>query len=52
MMCLCGIRGFDLSKFVQCPGEPQPLYDLYAISNHFGGMGGGHCKFNKNGRWP
>ena len=21
------------------------LYDLYAVSNHFGGLGGGHCNF-------
>ena len=33
-----------MSEYVLCPDEPQPLYDLYAISNHFGGMGGGHCK--------
>ena len=36
--------GLDLSDYVLCPDEPQPVYDLYAISNHFGGMGGGHCK--------
>lgn len=22
--------------------EVPPLYDLYAVSNHFGGLGGGH----------
>ena len=22
--------------------EDDPVYDLYAVSNHFGGMGGGH----------
>lgn len=31
------------------------MYDLYAISNHFGGMGGGHytacCKLNEDGQW-
>ncbi len=31
------------------------LYDLYAISNHSGGMGGGHytayVKNFKNGKW-
>ena len=36
--------GLDLSEYVLCPDEPQLVYDLYAISNHFGGMGGGHCK--------
>ena len=24
--------------------DPEPIYDLFAVSNHFGGMGGGHCK--------
>ena len=41
---LCVCRSFDLTELVQCSGEPQPIYDLYAISNHFGGMGGGHCE--------
>ena len=36
-------RGLDLSPFVEGSG-PQPVYNLYAVSNHFGGMGGGHCK--------
>ena len=28
----------------------QPIYDLYAISNHYGGLGGGHyTAFAKNG---
>lgn len=22
------------------------IYDLYAVDNHYGGMGGGHCKFS------
>ena len=22
------------------------IYDLLAVSNHYGGMGGGHCKFH------
>ena len=22
------------------------IYDLLAVSNHYGGMGGGHCKFS------
>ena len=31
----------------------EPLYDLYAISNHFGGLGGGHyTAYCKNaGKW-
>ncbi len=35
--------------------ETKPVYDLYAISNHFGGMGGGHytacCQLNEDGQW-
>jgi len=31
----------------------EPVYDLYAISNHFGGLGGGHyTAYCKNaGKW-
>lgn len=49
------VNGLDLTEYVHCPDEPQPLYDLYAISNHFGGMGGGHytafAKNHDNGKW-
>lgn len=34
---------------------PAPLYDLYAVSNHYGGLGGGHytayCRMPDNGKW-
>ena len=33
-------EGLDISEFVL--GEKPPLYDLYAVSNHFGMLGGGH----------
>jgi ubiquitin C-terminal hydrolase len=40
---------------VLCRQDVVPLYDLYAVSNHFGGMGGGHytayCKLNDGGQW-
>jgi ubiquitin C-terminal hydrolase len=26
------------------PEDEKPIYDLFAVDNHFGGMGGGHCK--------
>ncbi|XP_044879614.1 ubiquitin carboxyl-terminal hydrolase 19 isoform X3 [Mauremys mutica] len=39
------VRSLDLSKF--CIGQKeeqqqQPMYDLYAVINHYGGMIGGH----------
>uniref|UniRef100_A0AAY4EGI9 ubiquitinyl hydrolase 1 n=1 Tax=Denticeps clupeoides TaxID=299321 RepID=A0AAY4EGI9_9TELE len=39
------VRNFDLSKF--CIGQKEdvqqpPIYDLYAVINHYGGMIGGH----------
>lgn len=38
------IHNLDLSKYVKSKGgAPQScLYELYAISNHYGGLGGGH----------
>lgn len=39
------IKGLDLSQIVCGPDKEKGcIYDLYAISNHFGGLGGGHCK--------
>jgi ubiquitin C-terminal hydrolase len=35
--------------------EEDPIYDLYAVSNHFGGMGGGHytayCQMPDTKKW-
>ena len=38
------INGFDLSKHVlgSYTSKDNMIYDCYAVSNHFGGMGGGH----------
>ena len=39
------LQGLDLSRHVQqqqAPGSSTLLYDLYAVSNHFGSLGGGH----------
>lgn len=44
-------------KYPETSAKPktssQPIYDLYAVSNHYGGLGGGHyTAFAKNGdRW-
>lgn len=37
------IHGLDLSKYIiYSTQEPSNRYELYAISNHYGNMGGGH----------
>ena len=57
------IEGLDLSGIVmrnevsmKCVGEQNqlpPIYDLVAVSNHFGGLGGGHytAHAKRNGKW-
>lgn len=51
------IHNLDLSKYVKCKdasGRPH-VYELYAISNHYGGLGGGHysayAKLIEENRW-
>ncbi|KAL1213003.1 putative ubiquitin carboxyl-terminal hydrolase 11 [Cardamine amara subsp. amara] len=36
------IHDLDLSKYVKHEDGQSYLYELYAISNHYGGLGGGH----------
>eukprot|EP00158_Paraphelidium_tribonemae_P007839 Partr_v1_DN28377_c1_g1_i3_m79201 putative ubiquitin carboxyl-terminal hydrolase len=38
------LKDFDLAELVQGPqkGSGDLVYDLFAVSNHFGGLGGGH----------
>lgn len=37
------LKGLDLTDLVADYGEDdKPIYDCYAVSNHFGGLGGGH----------
>lgn len=39
------LTGLDLSAHVLVPpgpDDPAPVYDLFAVSNHFGSLGGGH----------
>ena len=49
------IEGLDLSQFVMSWKEgEEPIYDLYAVSNHFGGLGGGHYTAyakDDDGKW-
>lgn len=35
-----------MSEFVCNPKASPYIYDLIAVSNHYGGMGGGHCKLS------
>lgn len=47
MIFLQYFRGWDLSEFTINPemsnwGKQKQVYDLIGVSNHFGGMGGGH----------
>lgn len=36
------MENFDLSEYVSDHDGIKPIYDLIAVSNHYGGMGGGH----------
>uniref|UniRef100_A0A4W6FJH8 Ubiquitin carboxyl-terminal hydrolase 15 n=1 Tax=Lates calcarifer TaxID=8187 RepID=A0A4W6FJH8_LATCA len=38
------LRDLDMSEFLINPNAGPCRYDLIAVSNHYGGMGGGHCK--------
>ena len=47
------LQGLDLSEWVLSP--ETDVYDLYAVSNHFGSLGGGHytsyCFHAKHDQW-
>jgi len=51
------VDGLDLSELMLGPNfdEAPPLYDLYAVSEHSGGLGGGHytavAKNFEDGKW-
>uniref|UniRef100_A0A8C2WAC1 Ubiquitin carboxyl-terminal hydrolase n=1 Tax=Cyclopterus lumpus TaxID=8103 RepID=A0A8C2WAC1_CYCLU len=49
------IRDLNMSEFVCDPKAGPFVYDLVAVSNHYGGMGGGHyTAYGKNkvdGKW-
>lgn len=36
------LSDWDLSQYVKSKGSEKPMYNLYAISNHIGGLGSGH----------
>lgn len=49
------LESLDLRSYVLGADKENAIYDLFAVSNHFGGMGGGHyTAFAKNqfdGKW-
>lgn len=49
------LRNFDMSEYVINKDQPGPIYNLIAVSNHYGGMGGGHytayAKNCKDSQW-
>ena len=48
------IKDLNMEKYICGPDKKFSKYDLYAVSQHYGGMGGGHytavCK-NIDGNW-
>ena len=36
------VHNLDLTKYVKSKDGQSYVYNLYAISNHYGGLGGGH----------
>jgi ubiquitin carboxyl-terminal hydrolase 4/11/15 len=36
------VEGLDLAGKVGLPEDKEQLYDLFAVDNHYGGLGGGH----------
>lgn len=36
------LQQLDLGRYVLHQQEQPPVYDCYAVSNHYGGLGGGH----------
>ncbi|ODV86681.1 hypothetical protein CANARDRAFT_27100 [[Candida] arabinofermentans NRRL YB-2248] len=49
------IEGLDMTKYVVGNNGESLIYDLFAVDNHYGGLGGGHyTSYAKNfvdGRW-
>lgn len=44
----CSCSDLDMSEFLINPNAGPCRYDLIAVSNHYGGMGGGHCKQDRS----
>jgi ubiquitin carboxyl-terminal hydrolase 4/11/15 len=37
------LTGLDMAPMITGSNTGNQIYDLFAVSNHFGGLGGGHC---------
>ena len=48
------LENLDMGKYICGPNKENSKYDLFAVSQHYGGTGGGHytaiCK-NMDGKW-
>jgi ubiquitin carboxyl-terminal hydrolase 4/11/15 len=42
------VHGLDMQPYIINSNHGEAVYDLLAVSNHYGGMGGGHCKLSSN----
>jgi len=49
------VHGLDMSPYIINKNHGSAVYDLIAVSNHYGGMGGGHytayAKNKDDGKW-
>jgi len=47
------LDNLDLTQYVVGPLDPKPIYECFAVSQHYGSLGGGHytaiCK--NEGKW-
>ena len=39
------IQNLDMTPYVINSDHGKAVYDLISVSNHYGGMGGGHCEY-------
>ena len=40
------IQNLDMTPYVINSDHGKAVYDLISVSNHYGGMGGGHCEYH------
>ena len=49
------VHGLDMAPYIINKNHGTAVYDLIAVSNHYGGMGGGHytayAKNKDDGKW-